>query len=218
MNSAGIRAMVFGAAVLSATAAPLFLSGCGASSPRFRTPGVAADTADEENEIRFASKIRAEVAREDDRKVDISRVTRRRPAARPPAHRDERAPAGIDRDKVLLEAVSFLGAPYEYGGNGKNGIDCSGFTAQVYEKAARLSLPRSAREQFKMGVEVERDSLQFGDLVFFNTTGRAPSHVGIYIEDYLFAHASVSSGVTISSLESTYYKGRYVGARRVVGN
>lgn len=210
--------MVFGAAVLSATAAPLFLSGCGASSPRFRTPGVAADTADEENEIRFASKIRAEVAREDDRKVDISRVTRRRPAARPPAHRDERAPAGIDRDKVLLEAVSFLGAPYEYGGNGKNGIDCSGFTAQVYEKAARLSLPRSAREQFKMGVEVERDSLQFGDLVFFNTTGRAPSHVGIYIEDYLFAHASVSSGVTISSLESTYYKGRYVGARRVVGN
>jgi cell wall-associated NlpC family hydrolase len=69
-----------------------------------------------------------------------------------------------------------------------------------------------------MGVEVERDSLQFGDLVFFNTTGRAPSHVGIYIEDYLFAHASVSSGVTISSLESTYYKGRYVGARRIVGN
>jgi cell wall-associated NlpC family hydrolase len=218
MNSAEIRAIVFGAAVLSVTAAPLILSGCGASSPRFRTPGVAADTADDENEIRFASKIRAEVAREDDKKVDISRVTRRRPAARPPAQREERAPEGIDRDKVLLEAVSFLGAPYEYGGNGKNGIDCSGFTSQVYQKAAHLSLPRSAREQFKMGVEVERDSLQFGDLVFFNTTGRAPSHVGIYIEDYLFAHASVSSGVTISSLESTYYKGRYVGARRVVGN
>jgi cell wall-associated NlpC family hydrolase len=218
MHSAGIRAMVFGAAVLSATAAPLFLSGCGASAPRFRTPGVMADSADDENEIRFASKIRAEVAKEDDRKVDISRVTRRRPVARPPSQREERAPTGIDRDKVLLEAVSFLGAPYEYGGNGKNGIDCSGFTAQVYQKAARLSLPRSAREQFRMGVEVERDSLQFGDLVFFNTTGRAPSHVGIYIEDYLFAHASVSSGVTISSLESTYYKGRYVGARRIVGN
>jgi cell wall-associated NlpC family hydrolase len=218
MHSAGIRAMVFGAAVLSATAAPLFLSGCGASAPRFRTPGVTADSADDENEIRFASKIRAEVAKEDDRKVDISRVTRRRPVARPPSQREERAPTGIDRDKVLLEAVSFLGAPYEYGGNGKNGIDCSGFTAQVYQKAARLSLPRSAREQFRMGVEVERDSLQFGDLVFFNTTGRAPSHVGIYIEDYLFAHASVSSGVTISSLESTYYKGRYVGARRIVGN
>jgi murein DD-endopeptidase / murein LD-carboxypeptidase len=63
---------------------------------------------------------------------------------------------------------------------------------------------------------VEKEQLRFGDLVFFNTTGYAPSHVGIYIEDDLFAHASVTQGVTISSMESTYYRKRFVGARRVV--
>ena len=216
IEMAGIRTFIFGVATAFAAVAPFFLSGCGASSPRFRTPRVAADTVDDENEIRFASKIRAEVAREDDKKVDVSRVTKRRTIPPTPSQREERTPAGIDRDKVLLEAVSYLGAPYEYGGNGKDGIDCSGFTARVYQKASSISLPRSTHEQFRMGSEVERDSLQFGDLVFFNTTGRSPSHVGIYLEDFLFAHASVSSGVTISSLESTYYKGRYVGARRIV--
>jgi cell wall-associated NlpC family hydrolase len=73
-----------------------------------------------------------------------------------------------------------------------------------------------ARAQYGVGSDVAKPDLQFGDLVFFNTTGRSPSHVGIYIEDDLFAHASVSYGVTISSLESTYYRKRYVGARRVV--
>ena len=79
-----------------------------------------------------------------------------------------------------------------------------------------MSLPRSARDQFRVGAVVDSDQLEFGDLVFFNTTGRSPSHVGIYLEDDLFAHASVTSGVTISSLESTYYKKRFLGARRLV--
>jgi cell wall-associated NlpC family hydrolase len=197
------------------TAALLFLAGCGASSPRFRSAATGADTAEDENEIRFASKIREEVAREDDRKVDPSRILKARSLPRSASRREERTPAGIDRDKVLLEAVSFLGVPYEYGGEGKEGIDCSGFTARVYQTGAKITLPRSTREQYRAGKAVERDSLQFGDLVFFNTTGRSPSHVGIYIEDDLFAHASVTSGVTISSLESTYYKGRFVGARRL---
>jgi cell wall-associated NlpC family hydrolase len=63
---------------------------------------------------------------------------------------------------------------------------------------------------------VEAESLMFGDLVFFNTTGTIPSHVGIYIEDDLFAHASVTNGVTFGSLEAEYYRERYVGARRIV--
>jgi cell wall-associated NlpC family hydrolase len=95
-------------------------------------------------------------------------------------------------------------------------MDCSGFTMRVYEDAARTQLPRATAEQFREGVEVERDLLRFGDLVFFNTTGQAPSHVGIYIEDDLFAHASVSYGVTISSMESSYYRTRFVGARRII--
>jgi cell wall-associated NlpC family hydrolase len=123
----------------------------------------------------------------------------------------------LNRDKVLLDVVGFLGVPYVYGGNTKEGIDCSGFTAQVYHSAVKKKLPRSAREQYGSGIPVPASRLQFGDLVFFNTTGRVPSHVGIYIEDDLFAHASVTRGVTFSSLESTYYKKRFVGARRVAG-
>jgi hypothetical protein len=204
-----------GASLLLVAAAPFILGGCGASAPRFRGSALTTDTGDDENEIRFASKIREEVAREDDRKVDLSQF-RKHESVRPGPHRsEERTPEGLNRDRMLLEAVSYLGVPYLYGGTNKEGVDCSAFTAGVYRKAAQISLPRSAREQFRTGRPVDPDSLQFGDLVFFNTTGRGPSHVGIYIEDSLFAHASVTSGVTISSLESTYYKNRYVGARRV---
>ncbi|HXX63753.1 MAG TPA: NlpC/P60 family protein, partial [Bacteroidota bacterium] len=77
-------------------------------------------------------------------------------------------------------------------------------------------LPRSTSDQFQEGAAVDRDGLRFGDLVFFNTTGDSPSHVGIYIEDDLFAHASVSVGVTLSSMESAYYRDRFIGARRVI--
>jgi len=117
---------------------------------------------------------------------------------------------------MLLEIVGLLGTPYVYGGSGEDGLDCSGFTLRVYDRSASRKLARSAEEQFYQGDEVERDALRFGDLVFFKTAGRRASHVGIYIEDDLFAHASTTSGVTISSLESSYYTQRYVGARRII--
>ncbi len=87
---------------------------------------------------------------------------------------------------------------------------------RVYKNSVGKTLPRSSGEQFKMGIPVTYRDLKFGDLVFFNTTGEVASHVGIYLGDDLFAHASVSLGVTISSLESFYYKQRYEGARRIV--
>jgi cell wall-associated NlpC family hydrolase len=208
--------MSCGAAVALAAAALVVLDGCSASAPRFRSPDAVTQQEPEE-EIRFASKIREEETREDDRKVDVEKATSRFAAtARARGKPAERTPTGLNRDRVLLEAVSYLGVPYSYGESSKKGIDCSGFTSQVYQKAAGLRLPRSTREQYREGKEIERDSLQFGDLVFFNTTGSGPSHVGMYIEDDLFAHASVSYGVTISSLLSTYYRDRYYGARRVV--
>jgi cell wall-associated NlpC family hydrolase len=129
---------------------------------------------------------------------------------------DEPLPAALNRDDVLLEIVSLLGVPYEYGGAGRGGMDCSAFTEAVYGGALRVQIPRSTSDQFREGTEIERDRLRFGDLVFFNTTGESPSHVGIYIEDDLFAHASVSYGVTISSMESQYYRDRFVGARRII--
>lgn len=201
-----------------AVGATLSLSDCSASSPRFRTPPSASQSADaESNEIRFATKIREEVAREDDRKVDANAVARKLgPGGRATRRYSNDTPQGLSRDRVLLDIVSFLGVPYVYGGSDKEGIDCSGFTSRVYQSAADRPLPRSTEAQFGDGTDVPLDSLKFGDLVFFNTTGKRPSHVGIYIEDDLFAHASVTSGVTISSLESSYYKRRFVGARRVI--
>jgi len=77
-------------------------------------------------------------------------------------------------------------------------------------------LPRTAREQILVGRNVKRNELDFGDLVFFHTYSRKfASHVGIYLGDNLFAHASSVMGVTISSLNSTYYNNRYIGGRRL---
>lgn len=198
-----------------AAAALVVLGGCSGSSPRFRSEGSVTQHEPEE-EVRFASKIREEETRGDDRKVDPAKYAADAAARSHTSWTPERTPAGLNRDRVLLEAVSFLGVPYAYGESSKNGMDCSGFTSKVYQQAVGLALPRSSRDQYREGKEVERDSLLFGDLVFFNTTGSGPSHVGIYLEDDLFAHASVSFGVTISSLQSTYYREKYFGARRVV--
>jgi cell wall-associated NlpC family hydrolase len=120
------------------------------------------------------------------------------------------------REKILFEAIKFLNTPYKYGGNSQSGIDCSAFTLQVYQNALSVNIPRSAREQFVVGEKISKEELQFGDLVFFNTRRASfPGHVGIYLGENQFVHASRSLGVTVSSLENAYYKKRYVGARRI---
>jgi cell wall-associated NlpC family hydrolase len=211
---------LYGAVALWCAIAPLLLVGCSSSSPRFISkPQVRVEQQPEEDdEFRFATRIRAEEKEEDDRTVDVEKMRKRLMPERPASERyTNRTPKGLDRDRLLIDVVSYLGTPYLYGGNTREGIDCSGFTARVYESGASKQLPRSARAQFAVGAPIDKADLEFGDLVFFNTTGRRPSHVGIYIEDDLFVHASVTRGVTFSSLESTYYRKRYVGARRVVG-
>jgi len=195
------------------------LVGCSSSVPRFKSgepPSLSVEQDDDE--FRFATKVREEEMKEDDRKVDLNSVKKKLAPRMPlPSSRYSNVtPTGIDRDQVLLDVVSYLGTPYAYGGSTKNGIDCSGLTSKVYSSAINKQLPRSTRDQYQQGMRISKDELQFGDLVFFNTTGRIPSHVGIYIEDDLFVHASVSYGVTISSLESSYYKKRFIGGRRLV--
>jgi peptidoglycan endopeptidase LytE len=117
--------------------------------------------------------------------------------------------------RVLRVASRYLGRAYRYGGSSARGFDCSGFALYVY-RSVGIHLPHSARAQAKRGKPVARHQLQPGDLVFFRTRGRHISHVGIYIGDGKFIHASSARGrVRIDSLEKGYYKQRYAGARRL---
>jgi cell wall-associated NlpC family hydrolase len=112
-------------------------------------------------------------------------------------------------------AYSFLGARYRFGGSSRNALDCSSFVQQVF-RDQNISLPRTAREQFNVGSEVVRGDLQKGDMVFFQTYARFPSHVGIYLGNRKMIHASSRDRrVVISSMDTPYYLSRYLGARRV---
>jgi cell wall-associated NlpC family hydrolase len=124
------------------------------------------------------------------------------------------------REKMLMEVIKYLGTPYKYGGNTMAGMDCSAFTQIIYRDVFNLSIERSARLQYTQGTIVEKgEDLRVGDLVFFNTRKRVkPGHVGIYIGDNLFAHASTKKGVTITALDYDYYSRTYMGARRFENN
>jgi len=124
---------------------------------------------------------------------------------------------GTPKEKMLMEIIKYINVPYQYGGNSKSGIDCSAFTQSIYKNTLSVNLLRSAREQYKQGEGIsDVGELRFGDLVFFNTRENVrPGHVGIYIGDNLFAHASTKKGVTISSINHSYYKTRFMGGRRV---
>jgi len=118
-----------------------------------------------------------------------------------------------DSSELVDHALSLVGVPYVFGGTGRSGFDCSGYTQYVF-KGSGISLPRTAAEQFNVGSSISREQLQSGDLVFFHTYTSGASHVGIYIGGGSFVSAS-NSGVSISSLDSNYYASRYLGARRV---
>ncbi|AJS61700.1 C40 family peptidase [Paenibacillus sp. IHBB 10380] len=108
-----------------------------------------------------------------------------------------------------------LGTSYKNGGVSTSGFDCSGFTMYIFEKLG-INLPHQSGSQFGMGTAVDRSDLREGDLVFFNTSGKGVSHVGIYVGDGKFAHASSSNGVIINSLSESYYVSRYIGAKRIM--
>jgi cell wall-associated NlpC family hydrolase len=117
--------------------------------------------------------------------------------------------------KLKMSAYSFLGARYRFGGSSRGALDCSSFTQQVFREQS-VKLPRTAREQFYVGSEVMRGDLKKGDLVFFQTYARFPSHVGIYLGDRKMIHASSREHrVVISSMDTPYYLSRYLGARRM---
>jgi len=120
------------------------------------------------------------------------------------------------QDRLILFAKKMIDIPYRFGGNSLFGIDCSAYVKKVYGLIG-INLPRSAREQFREGKSVDGEELSIGDLVFFRTYASFPSHVGIYLGNNLFIHASSRSRkVTIDSLETPYYLKRFIGAKRFI--
>ncbi|MFZ1977122.1 MAG: C40 family peptidase, partial [Bacteroidota bacterium] len=194
----------------SSCVAMILFAGCSASSPRFGTREQKR-TSDEANtqKSRFSSKEAEEERREDDKKVGPKDVEQTTESIRSYKKEKNAAIKPLDQSKMMREISKYMGVPYVHGGASTDGMDCSGYTMTVYRDAVGVQLPRTSSEQSKLGGHVDLQDLKFGDLVFFNTTGESASHVGIYLGDDLFAHASVSLGVTISSLQSSYFKERY---------
>ena len=120
--------------------------------------------------------------------------------------------------QIVAYAEEYLGTPYVLGGNGPNQFDCSGFTKYVYSHFG-YTLNRTATDQLQNGVSVSKDELQPGDLVFFKyRTSKPVSHVGIYIGNGEFIHASTNRYVVqIDQMESGHYANVYVYARRIIG-
>ena len=115
----------------------------------------------------------------------------------------------------LNQFKEWEGVTYKYGGESKSGVDCSYFVMNSFQKIS-YKLPRTTLYQSKSGKAVKKNELQLGDLVFFITSKKGTRHVGIYLGDGDFMHASTSNGVMISSLENPYWKAHYWKARRVL--
>ena len=116
----------------------------------------------------------------------------------------------------LLQDINYWwGTKYCMGGYTENCIDCSAFTHNVLLDVYDINIPRTAENQYDSCIHIKKEELQEGDLVFFQTTKRKISHVGVYITNNKFAHASVSNGVMISDLNDAYWKPKYRGAGRV---
>ena len=129
---------------------------------------------------------------------------------------EDRKAGGSIKDRLLRVARRMLEVPYRFGGTTLWGLDCSGFVQKTFAFLG-LELPRTAREQFQEGLKVSKADLSPGDLVFFRTYAKYASHVGIYLGDNRFVHASSHDRkVTIDSLDEPYYMKHYLGAKRLL--
>ncbi|ABM02799.1 NLP/P60 protein [Psychromonas ingrahamii 37] len=128
-------------------------------------------------------------------------------------------------DGTLMEEVASVllrnefdiweGTPYRFGGTNKQGIDCSALIQKIYLSSFNLKLPRTTKRQSRQGYLINKSKLQVGDLVFFKTS-LTDNHVGIFIGNGLFLHASSSQGVMISVLNNSYWRSKYWQSRRIL--
>jgi lipoprotein Spr len=121
------------------------------------------------------------------------------------------------QDNLETFVNDWIGVPYKYAGNSKQGTDCSGFTTQVYRHVYRHEFQfRRSQDLYSEVHPIKKEELQRGDLVFFKIKGRQIDHVGIYLNQGRFVHASTQKGVIISDLEEPYYKLRFFSGGRVL--
>lgn len=122
----------------------------------------------------------------------------------------------IIKNRLLAHYAQWKGTPYKYNSISEHGIDCSGFMYITFKSQFGIDMPRSTSQQVKLGEPVARSELQIGDLVFFKT-GRSGQHVGVYIGNSQFMHASTREGVIISSLDNGYWQKNYWTSKRILG-
>lgn len=122
-----------------------------------------------------------------------------------------------DNHKLYVNAAEWIGTPYRAGGDSRHGMDCSGLVSQLYKKTYRMRLSRSTDGQLKESNKIARRNLREGDLVFFTSRSsrKKVAHVGIYLKDGKFIHASTSQGVIVSSLKEKYYTQHWLCGGRV---
>jgi len=141
---------------------------------------------------------------------------------RPPDIRDGRAYFSLadpgHREALVISAYNLLGTGYRFGGSNPDaGLDCSGMVSYLVKVVSGQSLPHNAARIASITRPIERDSLEAGDLVFFNTRGRPFSHMGIYLGDDRFIHAPSSRGrVRIERMDNRYFAARFTAARSLV--
>ncbi|MBC8082138.1 MAG: C40 family peptidase [Hymenobacter sp.] len=123
-------------------------------------------------------------------------------------------------NKDLLRTVlDWIGTPYRYGSNSKQGTDCSGFVTRVFKEVYGITLQRSSRSMFSSVKHIDKEAMETGDLVFFRRgPGQPIYHVGIYLKDGKFAHSACNGGVMVSSLNQQYYHRNFYAAGRVEAN
>lgn len=121
----------------------------------------------------------------------------------------------IKNEKLYQFINEWHGVTYKYGGKDKNGIDCSGLTSVLYLKVYKKTIPSSTKALVEEVKKIKQSDLKEGDLVFFNTNGKSISHVGVYLQNHKFVHASTKKGVMVSDMTEPYFIKTYVSSGRV---